>query len=174
MAIDLTPSPGTYMCCRCSPKKQSKTPPPKKMCGALEPPGWLPRCARCWGFRGSALSNGKHWLWKPLCPEDSRERSHESGPHRVMSKGQPFAKFKWWSAHTRVFYFIYLFVCLFYLFFNFILYFILFYGHGGSQASGQMGAAVCLHHSSWQCSILNPLSKPKDWTQNLMVPSQIH
>ena len=30
-----------------------------------------------------------------------------------------------------------------------------------------------LHHSSWQCQSLNPLSKARDQTQNLMVPSQI-
>ena len=34
---------------------------------------------------------------------------------------------------------------------------------------------VCdLHHSSWQCQILNPLSEARDRTCNLMVPSQIH
>ena len=33
---------------------------------------------------------------------------------------------------------------------------------------------VCdLHHSSQQCWILNPLSKARDGTRNLMVPSQI-
>ena len=33
---------------------------------------------------------------------------------------------------------------------------------------------VCnLHHSSWQRQIINPLSKPRDQTLNLMVPSQI-
>ena len=31
-----------------------------------------------------------------------------------------------------------------------------------------------LHHSSWQCRILNPLSEAMDQTFNLMVPSQIH
>ena len=30
-----------------------------------------------------------------------------------------------------------------------------------------------LHHSSWQCWILNPLSKARDQTRKLMVPSQI-
>ena len=30
-----------------------------------------------------------------------------------------------------------------------------------------------LHHSSWQCWILNLLSKARDRTRNLMVPSQI-
>ena len=35
-------------------------------------------------------------------------------------------------------------------------------------------SCVCnLHHSSWQCRILNPLSKARDPTRNLMVPSQI-
>ena len=33
---------------------------------------------------------------------------------------------------------------------------------------------VCdLHHSSQQCQILNPLSKARDGTHNLMVPSRI-
>ena len=34
-------------------------------------------------------------------------------------------------------------------------------------------SCICdLHHSSWQCQILNPLIKARDGTQNLMVPSQ--
>ena len=34
---------------------------------------------------------------------------------------------------------------------------------------------VCnLHHSSRQCQILNPLSKARDQTRNLVIPSQIH
>ena len=33
---------------------------------------------------------------------------------------------------------------------------------------------VCnLHHKSWQCQIFNPLSKPRNWTHNLMIPSWI-
>ena len=33
---------------------------------------------------------------------------------------------------------------------------------------------VCnLHHRSWQCPILNPLSESRNRTHNLMVPSQI-
>ena len=33
---------------------------------------------------------------------------------------------------------------------------------------------VCdLHHSLWQCHILNPLSEARDRTLNLMVPRQI-
>ena len=33
---------------------------------------------------------------------------------------------------------------------------------------------ICdLHHSSWQCWILNPLSRARDRIRNLMVPSQI-
>ena len=36
-------------------------------------------------------------------------------------------------------------------------------------------SCVCdLHHSSRQCRVLNPLSKGKDQTRNLVVPSQIH
>ena len=58
-----------------------------------------------------------------------------------------------------------------------------------SQARGQIRATaaglhlsiatpdpshVCdLHHSSRQCRILNPLSKARDRTHNLMVPSRI-
>ena len=34
---------------------------------------------------------------------------------------------------------------------------------------------ICdLHHSSWQHRILNPLSKGRDRTRNLMVPGRIH
>ena len=33
---------------------------------------------------------------------------------------------------------------------------------------------ICdLHHSLWQCQILNPVSEARDQTHNLMVPSQI-
>ena len=60
--------------------------------------------------------------------------------------------------------------------------------YGGSQARGLIGAvatslhqshrntgSVCnLHHSSQQRQILNPLSKARDQTRNLMVPSWIH
>ena len=61
--------------------------------------------------------------------------------------------------------------------------------YGGSQAGGLFGAVatgqhhstaipdlscICqLHHSSRQHRILNPLSKAKDRTRNLMVPSRI-
>ena len=62
--------------------------------------------------------------------------------------------------------------------------------YGGSQARGQIRAVaaglyhghnnadpshVCyLHHSSWQCRILNPLSKTRDPICILMDASQIH
>ena len=46
--------------------------------------------------------------------------------------------------------------------------------YGGSQARGVIGAAAAgLHHSSQQLRILNPLSKARDQTHNLMVPSRI-
>jgi len=46
--------------------------------------------------------------------------------------------------------------------------------YGGSQARGLIGAvATSLHHSPWQRRILNPLSKARDRTHNLMVPSRI-
>ena len=35
-------------------------------------------------------------------------------------------------------------------------------------------SCICnLHHSSWQCQILNPLMEARDRTRNLMVPSRI-
>ena len=46
--------------------------------------------------------------------------------------------------------------------------------YGGSQARGLIGVvAAGLRHSSWQLRILNPLSKARDRTRNLMVPSWI-
>ena len=61
--------------------------------------------------------------------------------------------------------------------------------YGSSQARGLMGAIAAglrhrhsntdlshvfdLHHSSWQCRTLNPLSKAEDRNLNLMVPSQV-
>ena len=45
----------------------------------------------------------------------------------------------------------------------------------GSQARGPIRAAAAdLHHSTRQRQILNPLSKVRDRTLNLMVPSRIH
>ena len=47
--------------------------------------------------------------------------------------------------------------------------------YGGSQARGRTGAvAAGICHSSQQRQILNPLSKVRDQTCNLMVPSWIH
>ena len=58
--------------------------------------------------------------------------------------------------------------------------------YGSFQARSQIRAVatatamldpsrVCnLHHSSWQCWILNPLSEARDPTLTLMVPSRIH
>ena len=53
--------------------------------------------------------------------------------------------------------------------------------YGDPQAMGLIGATatrdlscICnLHHSSRQCRILNPLSKARDQTRNLIVPSRI-
>ena len=46
--------------------------------------------------------------------------------------------------------------------------------YGSSQATGWIGAvAASLHHSSWQCWILNPLSKARDRTRTLMVTRRI-
>ena len=44
-----------------------------------------------------------------------------------------------------------------------------------TATASQDPSPVCdLHHGSWQCRILNPLSKTRDRTRNLMVPSPIH
>ena len=46
--------------------------------------------------------------------------------------------------------------------------------YGGSQARGRIGAVTTvLHHSSQQCWILNPLSKARDRTHNLMDTSGV-
>ena len=70
--------------------------------------------------------------------------------------------------HRRLF-----FVCLF-VFCLFAFFRAAAAAYGDSQARGLIGAvATGLHHSSQQRQILNPLSKARDRTCNLMVPSQI-
>ena len=45
--------------------------------------------------------------------------------------------------------------------------------YGGSQARGWVGAiAAGLYHSTWQRRSFNPLSKARDRTSNLIVPSR--
>ena len=81
-------------------------------------------------------------------------------------------------------YFYYLFVCLFVAFFRAAP-----AAYGGSKAKGQIRATAAdlhhshsnirseplcdLHHSSWQCRILNPLSEAGDRTCMVMDPGQI-
>ena len=81
-------------------------------------------------------------------------------------------------------YIIYIYVCLF-VFSRAVP-----AAYGGSQARGWIGVIATglhyshsnigskpvwdLHHSSWQCPILNPLSEARYRTHNLMVPSWIH
>ena len=43
-----------------------------------------------------------------------------------------------------------------------------------ATATAMQDPSCHLHHSSWQCRILNPLSEARDQTCNLMVTSQIH
>jgi len=63
---------------------------------------------------------------------------------------------------------------LFFFFWLFAFYWATLAAHGGSQARGRIGAvATSLHHSSQQRRILNPLSKARDGTHNLMVPRRI-
>ena len=42
-----------------------------------------------------------------------------------------------------------------------------------ATATQDMSHVCNRHHSSWQCQIFNPLSKTRDPTRNLMVPSRI-
>ena len=42
-----------------------------------------------------------------------------------------------------------------------------------ATASQDLSCVCDLHHSSWQCQILNPLSEARNRTCNLMVPSWI-
>ena len=42
-----------------------------------------------------------------------------------------------------------------------------------ATATPDLSLVFDLHHSSWQCQTLNPLSEARDRTRNLMVPSQI-
>ena len=43
-----------------------------------------------------------------------------------------------------------------------------------ATATQNLSCVWDLHHSSWQCQILSPLSEARDRILNLMVPSQIH
>jgi len=97
-----------------------------------------------------------------------------------------------YSSCTLVYSFLFLwypYLVSFFLFFFFCLFAISWaapVAYGGSQARGLIRAVaratatldpsrVCnLHHSSQQCRIVNPLSKGRDRTHNLMVPSRIH
>ena len=104
-----------------------------------------------------------------LPPQRTRQLGHEGGRQTYF-------------AHPFV-YFIYLFIYLFILLFRATL-----MAYGGSQARGLIGAtAASLPHShgnarseprlqptSRQHWILNPISKARDQTRNLMVPSQIN
>ena len=71
-----------------------------------------------------------------------------------------------------------LFLFAFEVHLSFFFFFVLFraspVAYGGSQARVLIGTVASgLHHSSRQYQILNLLSKARDWTHNLMVPSQI-
>ena len=84
-------------------------------------------------------------------------------------------------------FFIFHFLILIFLIFYFLLFKAAPAAYGNSQARGRIRATayatataipdpsyVCdLHHSSWQCRILNPLSEAGDGTCNLMAPSRI-
>ena len=60
--------------------------------------------------------------------------------------------------------------CLYFFIFRAVL-----LAYGGCKARGCIRAtAASLHHSSRKCQILNPLSKTRDRTLNLMFPSWIH
>ena len=105
------------------------------------------------------------------CPEEKQKRAAYSIDRVLMPMGSQFWPHFWIG--TIISFFIFLQLHL----------------HGNSWARGGVGAAavayttatatldlghICnLHHSSWQHWTLNPLSKARDLTCNLMVPSQI-
>ena len=66
-------------------------------------------------------------------------------------------------------------ICSFFVFlFLFCFFSAAFMAYGGSQARRQIGAtAGGLHHSLWQCQILNPLSEARDQTCVLTDDSKI-
>ena len=88
-----------------------------------------------------------------------------------------------WEIFYFYFFIIYLFICLFAISWAALA------AYGGSQARGRIGTIATrlrqshsnvgskprlqLHHSSRQRQILNRLSKARDQTCNLMVPSRI-
>ena len=45
--------------------------------------------------------------------------------------------------------------------------------YAAATATRDLSCICDLHHSAWQCQIFNPLSKIRDGTYNLMVPSWI-
>ena len=77
------------------------------------------------------------------------------------------------------------YTCCFLLLLFFCLFRAALMAYGSSQARGQIIAVVAglhhshsttldLYHSSWQCQILNPLSKAKDQTCIFMDTSRVH
>ena len=106
---------------------------------------------------------------------DDRHRSMLCAEQREIASGHPFVVFS--------------LSFFFFFFFFFAISRAIPTAYGGSQARGLIRAVaagihhgqsnmgsepICnLHHSSRQCQILNPLSKARDRTLNLMVPSRI-
>ena len=90
----------------------------------------------------------------------------------------PLGNILFYTRHKDVL--IYLFIYLLFFLFRAIP-----VAYGSSQARDQTGAAaaglchshlscICsIHHSLWQCQILNPLSKARDRTHILMATSQV-
>ena len=87
------------------------------------------------------------------------------------------------------FFFFFFFFTVFFLFCCHFFFWAAPVAYGGSRAVGPIRAAAVglhqshsnarseprlrpTHHSSWQRQILNPLSKARDRTRNLMVPNQ--
>ena len=124
------------------------------------------------------LAENKHQMniWHISIMINRREKSN-------INQQETQAKSRWKQKNS---FFLFLFSFFFFFFFFFRTTPM---AYVSSQTRGQIGAtAVSLHHShsnvgskpcltlchsSWQCWILNPLSKPRDQTQVLMDTSQV-
>ena len=155
---------------------------------------YFPTC-----FRGKKYyTPNKKWEYFPICFKGKAEPSYLKR-RTLQEKGQnAFSK----GRHSHVclvfffrcfggFVFVVVVVVLFFFFFFFCLFRATPLAHGGSQARGQVRAVaaglhlshittqdlscVCnLHHSLWQCQILNPRGEARDQTCILMDASQVN
>ena len=136
-----------------------------------------------WGGGGSWLSHGvgPHDRIRVLVREDLTLFPRQTAEHKKPATCKPRRRLSPETESASTLFFV------LFCFLSFCLLRATPVAYGGSQARGLIRAIayaratairdlshVChLHHSSQHCWILNPLSKARDRTLNLMVPSQI-